>query len=382
MTSALATQTRLGELLVDGGAITNEQLIRAIENQRLKGGTLGTCLLELDMLPEVRLLQILSRQLEVEAATPEMLEHIPLPLIDLLPRPVALRRAAIPVWASESEIRIATLDVRDPELLDEIRFSTRRRVIPLVATEVRVFEALERYYGQPCRPRFTRLIERLNEGRMLLAPETSPAAEADDPPSDFVEAPMPSQADRGAEEEPTVPVPTIPPPAPPPDVVVPGSHLAGIEKALSRELNRESIGELMLRYMADKFRRSALFSVRQKHLRGWMARGEDIDRDLFRDLELPLDEPPVLSHLASGGEFYVGPLPGTPAHRRMACAWGGDLPRDCVMMPLRIRGRLACVLYGDGGPNALVGLDIDALRRLSNQASMAFELCILRKKIQ
>ena len=37
-----------------------------------------------------------------------------------------------------------------------------------------------------------------------------------------------------------------------------------------------------------------------------------------------------------------------PAHRQLARTWGGDLPRDCVMLPVRIKDRLVMVIYADG----------------------------------
>ena len=86
-------------------------------------------------------------------------------------------------------------------------------------------------------------------------------------------------------------------------------------------------------------------------------------------------------YLAGGGDLYVGPLADLAAHRRMACSWGGSLPQNCVMMAIRIGQRLVSVLYGDGGERGLPRFDIQALERLTQLASKALELYILRRRV-
>ena len=65
-----------------------------------------------------------------------------------------------------------------------------------------------------------------------------------------------------------------------------------------------------------------------------------------------------------------------PAHRELARAWGGELPRDCVMLPVRMRDRLVTVIYADGAKR----VDLAQLQRLAAATAAAFERCILLKK--
>jgi hypothetical protein len=48
--------SKLGQLLVARGWITVQQLTRALQNQGVVGGRLGTCLIEADALSEDNLL--------------------------------------------------------------------------------------------------------------------------------------------------------------------------------------------------------------------------------------------------------------------------------------------------------------------------------------
>ncbi|MEM8997871.1 MAG: hypothetical protein AAGF23_24030, partial [Acidobacteriota bacterium] len=158
---------KLGQQLVDRGWITGEQLIRGIQSQRMVGGRLGTCLLEMDVLTEDRLLDALSEQLKVPAARVEQLRGIEDETLRLLSPKVASRCQAVPFFATRSQINVATLDVHDLGVIDELAFATNKKVVPHIANEVRVFEALERYYGFELPKRYGHLLDRLNRSRYM-----------------------------------------------------------------------------------------------------------------------------------------------------------------------------------------------------------------------
>ncbi len=52
------------------------------------------------------------------------------------------------------------------------------------------------------------------------------------------------------------------------------------------------------------------------------------------------------------------------------------------MMPIRLRGRLISVLYADHGALGLEDVRIEDVKELSDKAAIAFELCILRRKLR
>ncbi len=45
--------------------------------------------------------------------------------------------------------------------------------------------------------------------------------------------------------------------------------------------------------------------------------------------------------------------------------WGGGLPRDCVVLPVRLKDRLVSVIYMDGGNRGLGGIDLEQMHRLT-----------------
>src|SRR5215207_7994856 len=87
----LASMAKLGQLLVARGWITVQQLTRALKNQSVVGGRLGTCLLEMDVISEDLLLKGLSEQLGVPAAAVDDLRAVSEEVRDLLSPRLARR---------------------------------------------------------------------------------------------------------------------------------------------------------------------------------------------------------------------------------------------------------------------------------------------------
>ncbi|MEM8933849.1 MAG: hypothetical protein AAGE94_21845, partial [Acidobacteriota bacterium] len=345
MTSTYGRDKKLGQLLVERGWITGEQLIRAIQSQRMVGGRLGTCLLEMDVLDEDRLLDALSDQLHVPAAGIDQLRAIDDRVLDLVPAKVAARRRVVPFFADRDEIKVATLDVHDLGLLDELRFCTNRRVVPHIANEVRVFEALEKHYGYELPSRLGYLLDRLNRARylwdesakILLGTEAGEVVwtrpedvfESHDTPDlalriPIAEDPIPLADDgaesgrpRGVIQSPSArshrslvgpqaapPVAVVTGPARPVDRTEPhstgvGWDLESVERALGQVSDRHGVADVILRFTGQDFSRVALFEVRRDQVRGWRL-GADADERtvaLFRDFESNLGEPSAFANL-------------------------------------------------------------------------------------
>lgn len=149
------------------GWIDRSQLNRALAVQRQIPGRLGTCLLEINAISEDQLLSTLSEQLGAPPAPPEALRSIPQEVIDLIPASLARRGPAIPFKVSGSRLSVAVTEMGDLNLHDELAFAAGKRLDLHVASEARIHEALERYYGEESPVRFARLLDRLNRNRYL-----------------------------------------------------------------------------------------------------------------------------------------------------------------------------------------------------------------------
>ncbi len=427
MLSSSGTSKKLGQLLVERGHITGEQLIRAIQSQRVVGGRIGTCLLEMDVLTEDKLLEALSQQLSVPAAHIDELRAISDAALKMIPLKVASRWQAIPFSFDETDIHVATLNVKNLACLDEIEFCTNKRVQPHIANEVRIFEALEKYYSVECPKRYGHLLDRLNRSRymwdesakILLGAgeaEWSEPSPFSPPPeletggngslADKVMRPPASRSSRslGGPPEPkavsrtgekntssiTWPLATDSKPVDRSPAATSGGStavpetltLGDVERLLAGQSDQKSIGKILLRFLGQTFSRCAIFAIKNEGVRGWLHHGEGFDGSLFRNLAIPLDQPSAFLGLTKGVEFFFGSLAAMPAHRMLASCWGGQLPDQCLLLPVRVRGRLISVIYGDRGDRGLEGIDLELLKEVAEKTSIAFELCILRRKLQ
>jgi hypothetical protein len=168
---------KLGQLLISRGWINLPQLTRALKTQSVVGGRLGTCLLEMDVLTEEQLAKGLSDQLGLPGATVEQLRSVPEEVRGVLPAKIARRCHAVPFQLSGNRLDVAMLDPRNLSGHDEVAFASGRRVRVHVAPELRIFEALERYYDEECPSRFTLLLDRLNRARYLWSEEKESEAD-------------------------------------------------------------------------------------------------------------------------------------------------------------------------------------------------------------
>src|SRR5581483_10324567 len=140
------TSTRLGDLLLSGEFITQEQLAEALKHQKLKGGRLGACLIKLGFLTEEILHSVLSRQSGIEVVEPSSYDIAP-EVLKLFPRELAIRFLIIPIKREGNVLFIAMSDPNDVVTLDELKFRTGLRITPLLASESQIREGIDRHYG-------------------------------------------------------------------------------------------------------------------------------------------------------------------------------------------------------------------------------------------
>jgi hypothetical protein len=152
------------------------------------------------------------------------------------------------------------------------------------------------------------------------------------------------------------------------------------EAALAEAGSLDEVAAVVLGYLGHSHRRVALFRVVRDRVTGWTAQGVGVDPEAFAKFSLGFDQPSLFLNLRQGSGLHLGPLPPMPAHRELARTWGGDLPRDCVVLPVRVRDRLVTVIYCDGAPKGVGGLDLPAMQRLLAAVTAAYERSILAKK--
>jgi len=137
---------RLGELLVKRNFITPDQLRKAIDEQKFKGGRLESVLVKLGFIKEDDLLSFLSAQYRVPSVKLSKIEINP-NVIKLVPASKAKNYLMIPVQRVGPKLTLAMADPTNIIAIDEIKFMTSFNVEPVVASETEIVEAIKKYYG-------------------------------------------------------------------------------------------------------------------------------------------------------------------------------------------------------------------------------------------
>ena len=137
---------RLGELLVKKNFITPDQLKKALEDQRLKGGRLESALIRSGFIKEDELLSFLSAQYRVPSIKISKIEVNP-NVIKLVPSSISKKYFIIPINRVGPKLTMAMADPSNIVVIDEIKFMTGFNVEPVVASETEIIDAIKKYYG-------------------------------------------------------------------------------------------------------------------------------------------------------------------------------------------------------------------------------------------
>jgi type IV pilus assembly protein PilB len=141
---------RIGELLVEGGVLSQQQLEQALFAQRKDGRKLGQLLIELGLVGEVQLTQTLSRQLSVPWVS---LYHVDFSrsLLNLVPRAVAEKYSLVPIFVRRvrnqgETLYVAMDDPTNDGAIEDVMRASSLPVKPMIACPSDIRAAIRVYY--------------------------------------------------------------------------------------------------------------------------------------------------------------------------------------------------------------------------------------------
>ena len=143
---------RLGDILVDAGVITEEQLLQALEyqSQQPKKIRLGLALVQKGITTEVKIMEALKEQLHIESVTLTGYE-ISSDIIKMVAEPSMLKKHAMIPYAINPEypnrLYVAMADPLDIVAMDDLGVVTGMDIVPAIATNTEIMSAIDRYYG-------------------------------------------------------------------------------------------------------------------------------------------------------------------------------------------------------------------------------------------
>ncbi|MDD3802888.1 MAG: type IV-A pilus assembly ATPase PilB [bacterium] len=136
---------RLGDMLIDEGLITLDQLKKALAEQKDKGGRLGSLLVQMNFVTDEQISMTLGKQYNVGVVSFD--SEIDQMTLKIVSPQIAQKFQVIPVRREGKNLYLAMANPVDVYTIEDIKFATGYNVVPMVASENLIAQAIEKYYG-------------------------------------------------------------------------------------------------------------------------------------------------------------------------------------------------------------------------------------------
>jgi hypothetical protein len=359
---------KLGEILIQLGQITPEQLDAALRAQGLAGGKLGTHLVELGFIGTDQLSLALSRQMGVPAALERHFSRADPAVLATLRASLAVRYLAVPLAASRSgskQVVTAMAAPLDMLTVDDLSFALGARVEPLVAAEIVIARTIRRLYGAE--------VNIKSRKSMVMPAQTPlPGQSQGRPPH-----PTPTPAVRNLAPAPPERATGVRRPVAPssnPNLVrdsssppTPG-HQQGsspatgpamsLEDAIHRltlARHREQLADIVVDFMRGYFGCGMVFMVRDGQARVWRGFAPGIQEAAIETIAFPVSMPSCFQLAHDSRTSFRGPAPGEGGRlqRQIWKYLHCEEPSQVAVVPIQVKNRVLNLVYAhaaDGGP--------------------------------
>jgi type IV pilus assembly protein PilB len=136
---------QLGDILLEGGLVTHDQLSAAYEEHQRNGRSLGRVLVDQGVLSEGQLVAALATQIGLRFVDLSDFS-VDGSAVSRVPDSVCRRYTALPVGYEDGKLLVAMADPANVFAIDDIRSITGMDVKPAVATRADVLAAINRYH--------------------------------------------------------------------------------------------------------------------------------------------------------------------------------------------------------------------------------------------
>jgi type IV pilus assembly protein PilB len=146
--TASAKWVPLGQMLINDGILSQEQLAEALARQRKSRDRIGQILIEMNIIDEEVLLKYLGRQFRKEPITRQELENLDLDVVKLVPGEVARQYRIIAVERHGGKLIVATADPLNVMALDDLRRATGLEVDFRIGSGRAIQDAIDQTYSR------------------------------------------------------------------------------------------------------------------------------------------------------------------------------------------------------------------------------------------
>ncbi len=140
---------RVGDLLVEAGAITEDQLQQALEKQKEDGGRIGNVIMQMGFISKELLITVLTTQMGIEYCEVRSVQ-IDEAVLKLVPDNLVAKYRVMPIGFDPENpniLKVAMADPMDLMAVDDISISSGLQVEPMLSFDEDLSEVIGKYYG-------------------------------------------------------------------------------------------------------------------------------------------------------------------------------------------------------------------------------------------
>ncbi len=166
----------LGEMLVQQGVISPDQLMEVLKLQQSEKGTrIGRLFIDMGYVTETQLAELVADQLRIPCIDMSGVA-VSADVLKVVPRDLAVRHVCVPWAVDKKHLQLVMADPTNVGVMDAIGFATGMTVHPLVAPENQVLAAVARFYGaEELDPSLVGVIQPVDiNGQLALVDELEP----------------------------------------------------------------------------------------------------------------------------------------------------------------------------------------------------------------
>ncbi|MBN1756151.1 type IV-A pilus assembly ATPase PilB [bacterium] len=161
---------RLGEMLINSGYITEEQLEMALKKQKETHEKLGEILLKLGFIQNENIINaFLAKQLNIGTVTLSDIELNP-DTVKIIPEELARKYNIIGTMKVGKTLFVASSDPHNVQMLDSIKFALGYDIQLLLAAKAQIAQAIDKYY-QDGSEMLSEIMDKVEEEEMEIVDE-------------------------------------------------------------------------------------------------------------------------------------------------------------------------------------------------------------------
>ncbi|MDE6687818.1 MAG: Flp pilus assembly complex ATPase component TadA [Lachnospiraceae bacterium] len=142
---------RLGDMLVEAGKITEEQLMRALEEQKTQKTKLGETLMSLGFISQEDFADFFCRTMGYQSVEPEILKEYDPRALEIVGEALIKKHEVLPFGFDADNVNVINVAMSDPTnlgIIDDIEMASGMEVQPFYSPQSAISIILDKIYGK------------------------------------------------------------------------------------------------------------------------------------------------------------------------------------------------------------------------------------------